>query len=221
MIRILLTLAALAAAAHADSLDAVLQRMDQGSKKFKSVTANVKRVNYTAVLQESTTQTGNLRLLRKGKNVIGVLHFNPPDEVSVGFGGKLVKKYLPNNNQLTIYDIGKSAAQIDQFILLTFGAAGNELTSTYDVKFAGTETIGSTPCAHLVLVPKAAEAKKYATQIDLWVPKDEGYAIQEKVLQPSGNYDLNTYSEVKINPPLPESAFELKVPPNAKVITLK
>lgn len=212
----------LAAALRADTLEAVLHRMDVGAKKFKSVSAKVKRLNYTAVLQESTTQTGDLRLLRHGKNgVVGVLHFNPPDEISVGFSGKMVKKYIPNNNEVQVFDIGKSAAQIDQFILLTFGAAGRELQSTYDVTFAGTETVDSTPCAHLVLLPKSPEARKYATRIDLWIPEDRGYAIQEKVTQPSGNYDLNTYSDVKINPPLPDSAFELKVPSGAKVTTLK
>jgi outer membrane lipoprotein-sorting protein len=212
----------IAAALRADSLEAVLHRMDEGAKKFKSVAANLKRVNYNAVLQESTTQTGDLKLMRRGKSeVIGVLHFNPPDETSIGFSGHTVRKYYPNSNQVDVFDIGKNAAQIDQFILLTFGAAGSELTQSYELKLAGSETVDGTRCSHLVLIPKAAEARKYATQIDMWIPEGKSYAIQEKVTQPSGNYDLNTYSDIKMPANLPDSAFELKYPSNAKVINLK
>jgi outer membrane lipoprotein-sorting protein len=212
----------LAGALRADSLDAILQRMDDGAKKFKAVTANFKQVTYTAVLQESSTQAGDLRLLRRGKGgVIGVMHFNPPEESIVGFSGKIVEKYYPKANQVERFDVGKNAAQIDQFILLTFGAAGSDLTQTYEVKIGGAETIASTPCSRLELVPKSPDARKIATRITLWIPEGKSYAIQEKVDQPSGNYDLNSYSDVNLHPQMPDSAFELKVPPNAKVVNLK
>lgn len=221
MTRILLSAFVLAAAARADSLEGVLHRMDEGAKKFKSVTANLKEVNYTAVLQESSTQTGDLRLLRRKNGVIGVMHFDPPEETTISFGGHMVEKYYPKVNNLERYDLGKNAAQIDEFILLTFGAAGSDLSKNYDLKFAGTETIDSTPCGHIQLTPKSPEAKKIATTIEMWIPESRPYAIQQKVNEPSGNYVLNSYTNVKLNPPLSDSAFEFKPPPNAKIINLK
>lgn len=213
----------LAGALRADSLDSVLQRMDEGARKFKAVSAKFKEVNYTAVLQESSTQNGQLWLQRRGKGagVVGKMHFDPPDETTIGFNGHLVEKYYPKGNQVDRIDVGKNAAQIDEFILLTFGAEGSDLQKSYDVKFAGTETIDGKRCAHLQLTPKSDEARKLATMIEMWVPEDKGFAVQQKVTEPSGNYVLNSYSEIKMNPPLPDSAFELKVPPNAKVVKLK
>jgi outer membrane lipoprotein-sorting protein len=221
VIRVLLSVILAAVALRADSLDAVLQRMDEGARKFKSVSANLNNVNYTAVLQESSTQTGMVRLQKRGKGeVVGVMHFNPPDESTVGFKGHIVEKYYPKGNQVNRIDVGKNAAQIDQFILLTFGAAG-DLEKSYDVKFAGTETVDGKRCAHLQLTPKSAEARKLATMVEMWVPEDKPYAIQQKVTEPSGNYVLNSYTDVKSPASLPDSAFELKYPANAKVVNLK
>ena len=75
MTHIFLSTILAAAVVQADSLESVLRRMDEGAKKFKSVTANLKEVSYTAVLQETSTQTGDLRLQRRKNGVIGVLHF--------------------------------------------------------------------------------------------------------------------------------------------------
>ena len=211
----------LTAALHADSLDAVLHRMDEGAKRFHSVTAKLKEVNYTAVLQESSTQTGEVSLMRRKSGVIGKMKFDPPEETTVAFAGHIVDKYYPKANNVERYDLGKSAAQIDEFILLTFGAAGNDLVQNYGVKFAGAETIDGTPCSHLVLTPKSPEAAKIATTIEMWIPETRSYAIQQKVNEPSGNYVLNRYTDVKINPDLPESAYQFKPPANAKIISLK
>ena len=221
MTRIFFSAILMAGMLRADSLEAVLHRMDEGAKKFKSVTANLKAVNYTAVLQESSTQTGEIKLLRHKNGVTGVMQFNPPEETTISFNGHIVEKYYPKANNLERYDLGKNATQIDEFILLTFGAAGSDLTKNYDVKFIGTETIDSTPCAHIELTPKSPEAKKVATTIEMWVPESRPYAIQQKVNEPSGNYALNSYTNVKLNPPLPDSAFEFKPPANAKIVNLK
>jgi outer membrane lipoprotein-sorting protein len=215
-------IALLTAALHADSLDAVLHRMDEGAKRFHSVTATLKGVNYTAVLQESSTQTGQLWLMRRGKGgVIGKMKFDPPGEYTVAFSGHIVDKYYPKANNVERYDLGKNAAQIDEFILLTFGAGENDLEQNYDVKYSGTETIDGTPCSHLVLTPKSPEAKKIATSIEMWIPESRSYAIQQKVNEPSGNYVLNHYTDVKMNPDLPQSTYEFKPPANAKIINLK
>ena len=214
--------ALLTVALHADSLDAVLHRMDEGAKRFHSVTAKLKEVNYTAVLQETSTQTGELWLMRRGKGgVIGKMKFDPPEETTVAFRGHIVEKYYPKANNVDRYDLGKNAAQIDEFILLTFGAAGNDLERNYDVKFAGPATIDGTPCSHLVLTPKSPDAAKIASTIEMWIPEKRSYAIQEKVNEPSGNYVLNQYSDVKMNPELPDSDYEFKPPANAKIINLK
>jgi outer membrane lipoprotein-sorting protein len=219
--RVLVCAAALIAPGlRADTLDAILQRMDGAAKKFKSVSAKLHKVNYTAVLNESTSEDGQLRLRRAKDGLNGILEYNPPDQRIVAFSGHKVQLYKPKANEVTIVDPGKdNMSKIDQFILIAFGAtSGTELKTAYDIKLAGTESVDGTPTSHLVMVPKSEEARKLATMVELWFPEGESMAIKEKVTQPTKDYMLTTYSDMKPNLPLPDSAFELKLPAGVKVI---
>ncbi|MBV8843300.1 MAG: hypothetical protein JO307_10870, partial [Bryobacterales bacterium] len=70
---------------------------------------------------------------------------------------------------------------------------------------------------HLELTPKSADIRKnYVTKIDLWIPDGQANPIQEKVTKPSKDYYLVTYSDPKLNPSLPDSAYILKTPPGVK-----
>ena len=49
----------------------------------------------------------------------------------------------------------------------------------------------------------------------MWVAEN-GYPIQQKFYLPGGDYELATYSDMKINPDLPDSALKLHLPKNVK-----
>jgi outer membrane lipoprotein-sorting protein len=57
---------------------------------------------------------------------------------------------------------------------------------------------------------------KLVTTVDLWIPEGKSYPIQEKPVFPSKDYRVLVYSNVKINPPLTNADFELKVPADVK-----
>jgi len=220
--RVLLCAATLIAPAlRADSLDEILQRMDASAKRFKSVTAKLHQIEYHAILSESTSEDGELRLRRVKNELAGVLIFSPPDPRTIAFVGHKVEDYRPKANEVTIFDAGKdNMAKIDQFLLIAFGAtSGTDLKNAYDIKFAGTENVGSVSTSHVTLAPKSEQARKLATLIELWFPDGSSNAIQQKVTQPTKDYMLTTYSDIKPNPALPDSAFELKLPAGVKTIT--
>jgi outer membrane lipoprotein-sorting protein len=85
------------------------------------------------------------------------------------------------------------------------------------VKLVGEDSLAGQAATKLELVPKTEDAKKYVTKLELWVP-DHGapYPLQEKIYEPSGDYRLITYSDVKINPPIKADAVKLKLPPGVK-----
>jgi len=45
---------------------------------------------------------------------------------------------------------------------------------------------------------------------------ENGYPIQQKFYQPAGDYMVFTYSGIKINPDLADSALKLHLPKNVK-----
>src|SRR5215471_3560093 len=202
---------------RADSLDAVLARMDVASKDFKSFTAKLKRSDYTAVLNESEEMSGTMAMRRAKNGNEALTQFAEPNPHSIYFSGHTVRIYSPRANTVEIYDAGKLAATADRMMLLGFGISAAELRKDYDVKRIGEEDVGSVHTTHLELVPKSVDVRKnYVTKIELWIPDDHANPVQEKVTKPSKDYYMVTYSDPKVNPALPDSAYTLKLPPGVK-----
>jgi outer membrane lipoprotein-sorting protein len=208
---------ALFAPAHAESLDDVLARMDRAAKDFKSFSAKIKRTDYTAVLDESEEMTGTMAMRRVKTGNDALTQFSEPNPHSIFFSGHNVKIYSPRANTVEIYDAGKLAATADRMMLLGFGISTAELRKDYDVKRIGDENVGALHTTHIELVPKSADVRKnYVVKIELWIPDEQANPMQEKVTKPSKDYYLVTYSDAKINPALPDSAFTLKLPAGVK-----
>ncbi|HLW76656.1 MAG TPA: hypothetical protein VKS01_06710 [Bryobacteraceae bacterium] len=217
--RLSIALLALAALARADSLETILARMDASAKTFKSATATLTQTAYTAVVKETfPPDTGALTIKRNGANVSALIVFGEPDAHTVVVKGHTAELYHPKANEEEIYDLGKNAGLVDQFLLLAFGTSGAELQRHYNITAGGAEKIGDVATTRLDLTPMTGEVKKVITKIQLWIPDGKSNAIQEKVTEPSGNYDLAVYSNIKTNPNVPDSVFDLKLPKDVKKI---
>jgi outer membrane lipoprotein-sorting protein len=119
-------------------------------------------------------------------------------------------------NTVQVYDVGKSRSLVDQFVLLGFGTSGKELAKNYTVNATGEDIVKGRNTTRLELVPRSAKVKEQITKVELWIPLDAGHPVQQKFYQPGGDYYLVTYSDVQLNPNLPDDAFRLKLPANVK-----
>ncbi len=217
--------AALAPAAPPNSelLQNVLSRMDKAAGDFKSMTAQVTYLTHTEVLNEESTETGTV-LMKKlpSGEVQGIVDFLTPDKRTIAFEKRRVKRYYPKIKRLEIFDLDKHAAQLDKFVLIGFGISGTELARDFDVSVLGTEAMKEPPgmrAIQLRLVPKTGEAKQYVKTVDLLIPEQgDPYPLREKILQNSGDYQIITYSDSKINPPLPPDAGQLKLPAGVETV---
>jgi outer membrane lipoprotein-sorting protein len=52
--------------------------------------------------------------------------------------------------------------------------------------------------------------------MEIWMAEDGSLPVQQKVVLPSGNYTMFTYSNIKYNPPLTDEDLSLKLPKNVK-----
>lgn len=216
-----LALAAPAIAAASDSaLDQVLARMNRAAKDFKSMTAHVTYVTHTEVLNENDTETGTITMKKiHSAEVETLVDFTSPDRKSIAFEKRTAREYLPKLKTVQVFDLKKHAEQIEQFIMIGFGTSGSELAKDYDMTVLGTETWQRQQTVHLQLIPKSPDYKQYVKTIEMWIPAEgDPYPLHEKVLEPSGDYRLVTYSDLKINPPLPADALKLKLPPGVETV---
>jgi outer membrane lipoprotein-sorting protein len=209
----------LIAAVDAEPLDAILARMDRAAKDFKSVSAKVTKDEWVAVIEDANTQSGEMFIKRTKKGVTALMKFGEPDPKFYHIEGSKLQEYLPKANTLHLYDAGKATQTVNQLVLLGFGTPGSDLVKQYTIRLIGPEKVGSINTTHLELMPRSTELQKYMAKLDLWIPEGESNPLQEKVTSPSKNYSFYHFSDVKVNPSLPDSAFELKVPPGVKVIT--
>lgn len=221
LIRSAILVAASATLLSAESLNVLLSRMDQAAKGTQSVSADLKRTEYTAVLGETAVSSGSIRLKRSRAGTIGVVEFTEPDPSVVHFTGKAAEKYMPKAKLLEVYEFGKQFKFLDQYLLLGFGTPGSELKKDYQVKVIGEEPVAGRNTTRLELVPKDKDILDMISKIELWIPAGESNTVQTKVTQSSRNYFLFEYSGVEINPRLPDAAFEFEPPAGVQRRVLK
>jgi outer membrane lipoprotein-sorting protein len=206
---------------RAESLNEILARMDQSARTFRTFTANIKRTEYTKVLNQKDDMEGVERVQRSNDKTVTLVEFHGPNAQTIRLSAKTAEVYYPDAKMVEIWDAGKYAKAANQFLLLGFGTSSGELRKDYDVKLGGSETLGSIRVTRLELTPKDAETRKRFEKIELWIPEGESVPLQVKVTESSQNYNLAVYSNRKINEPLPASEFELKLPPGVKKVARK
>jgi outer membrane lipoprotein-sorting protein len=113
------------------------------------------------------------------------------------------------------YDVGKNSNVLNQFLLLGFGSSGKELAQSYEISAAGTENVAGVEATKLLLLPKSEGVKQRLSKIEMWIPANAAYPIQQQFYEPSGNYEKVTYSNVKLNPSM-KGNLELKLPSGVK-----
>lgn len=209
----MLLFAALPGNAAAQTLDELLARMDQNAMTFKSMSAKLRYMSYVAVIKEGTVSTGTLTMKRSRREAMVLVDFTEPDPKTVAVAGTKVAIYLPKLQTVEEYDLGKS---VEKYLALGFGASGKELKADYTLQELGADTVNGQKAMRLELIPKSKEVLKQLPRIELWISAATGYPIQQKLHQTGGDYMLATYSDVVINPRLPDSAYKLNLPKGVK-----
>ena len=206
-----------AAQAKAGHLDEVLHQMNRASEKFQNATADVHRVIYTKIVDDTgPAQAGIVYFLRKdGGTEIG-MKFNPPGAQTVEYRAGKLRLYSADTNKLQEFSAtGKDQAKFDTYLALAtlgFGGSGDELTKAWTVTDQGTETLKgeSASTEKLDLVAKDADMRKNYSHITIWVDPVRGVSLKQVFFTPGGDTQTATYSNIKINQKVDLAAFAIK-----------
>jgi outer membrane lipoprotein-sorting protein len=210
-LRFILAAALFCAGARAATLDQALARMDQNAAKFKSMTAKIRYDSYIAVIKEDNTSTGTLRMKKSKREVHALVEFTAPDPKSVAVAGTKLEMYFPKMKTVEEYNLA-GHEPVEKYLALGFGASGNDLKADYAIKELGAATVNDEKTTQLELIPKSKAVLQRFPKVELWISELTGYPVQEKFHQTGGDYTLIVYSDVTINPTLPDSAFRLNPP---------
>jgi outer membrane lipoprotein-sorting protein len=197
------------------SLDYVLSMMDHSAEDFKSLTAAIEHVKYTAVVQDTSTETGEI-FVRKDARVR--IDFQSPDPRTILRNGDNLYIYTPKINRVEEYNIGKNRAVVDQYLALGFGTRTASLQKNYQISLTGEEELNGHKAAVLELVPKSAEQRKQISKVIVWVDESSWLPVQQKFIEPgTGDYVLTRYLKVMKNLKLGDGKFKPDWPKGTKV----
>ncbi len=201
------------------NLETVLDKMDAAAANFQTLQANFVWDQLTSVVNEHSIQKGVIYFRRTPRGEMEMAaEVSDPGKKYVVFSGGKVRMYEPNLNRVTEYNAGKNRADVESFLVLGFGGRGHDLVKSYDVKFAGTETVDGINTARLQLTPKSARMQSMFSQITLWIDPARGISVQQQFTEPSGDYRLAKYTDINPHPKLSDDVFKLKTPPGVEVV---
>jgi outer membrane lipoprotein-sorting protein len=214
---ILICAGALPAAADSPpALAAVLARIDRASTGFKSFTADIRRLTHTDVINDDTIDSGSMKLKRnKARDMRMLIDLTQPDPKAVSVQGKKAEIYYPRMQTVQEYDLGKYRDWLDQFYLVGFGTTSNELQESYHIRVLGADSKAGQKVTGLELIPKSKDILQHLRKFELWISDTNGLPVEQKYYPP-GQYIVVTYSNVTINPDLPDSALKLQLPKGVK-----
>jgi outer membrane lipoprotein-sorting protein len=197
-------------ASAADSgLETVFARMDKAATTFKSMSAGIKRVTHTELVNANEIDEGTIAVKRsKPTDTRMLIDFQKAEPKKVFIGNGKVLIYTPNAKVVQEGDLGKNKNLVNEFLLLGFGSTSTDLKKHYTVAFGGPESINGTAATRIELIPTSKEILNHVKKAELWIPEN-GVPIQQKFYQSGGDYQVCTYSKPQINPNLPDLKLDL------------
>lgn len=188
----------------------VLKQMDREAAQFQSLTANIERTKVTVVVNDRSTESGQMEARRDGKMRIDL---TSPDQKTILREGDHIYIYTPKIRRVEEYDIGKHRDIVDQLLLLGFGTTGENLKREYLITLQGEETLDSQRVVRLELTPRSDELRKQISKIELWLNEANWLATQQQFYETgSGDYSIIRYMNIARNVPLSDARFRATWP---------
>jgi outer membrane lipoprotein-sorting protein len=191
----------------------VLEMMDRSAKDFRSLSADIENVKYTAVVKDTSIETGQIWVRHDQKMRI---EFTKPEPRTILRTGDSLFIYNPKINRVEEYDLGKNRAMVDQYVRLGFGTRSEDIKKSYLVTVIGEEEFDHRKTVVVELTPKSDEIRRQISRIDMWIDEASWLPLQQKFYETgSDDYILFHYSNLMKNLKINDSRFKQDWPKDA------
>jgi outer membrane lipoprotein-sorting protein len=195
------------------TIDSVLDMMDKSAKDFRSLTADLENIKYTAVVKDTSTETGQIWVRHDQKMRIEI---TKPEPRTMLRTGNSLFLYNPKLNRVEEYDLGKNGSMVDQYARLGFGTRSEDLKKSYLVTVTGEEDLDHKKTVVLELTPKSEQMRSQVTRIQMWIDEASWLPVQQKFYETgAGDYIQFHYTNMMKNLKINESKFKQDWPKNA------
>jgi outer membrane lipoprotein-sorting protein len=197
------------------TLDGVLAMLDKSAQDFHTLTADIEHIKYTAVVKDTSTETGQIFVRRDDKMRID---FQKPDPRTILRNGDSLFVFTPKISRVEEYNIGKHRSFADQYLALGFGTKGDTLKKNYVLTLIGEEEFDNRKTVVLELTPKSDQARNQISRIRMWIDEASWLPVQLKFFETgSDDYFLSHYTHVMKNLKIADAKFKPDWPKSVKV----
>lgn len=197
----------------------VLSRMNDARKRLKTLSANLEYTKVTVVVNDKSTELGQL-FYHRGKSPEILINFQKPDPKVILFKKNRAELYIPKINQIQEYNLEQHNELVQEYLLLGFGTETGELTKSYKLKFLKEEDLEGDTTVVLELTPRKESVAAHISKVQLWISEESWLPVQQKFFEPGGDYLVARYTGVKVNRHLPSSTFEISPAQGAKRVKM-
>jgi outer membrane lipoprotein-sorting protein len=184
----------------------VLGMMDKSARDFHTLSADIEHIKYTAVVKDTSTETGRIFVRHDEKMRIEIAK---PDPRTILRSGDTLFVYSPKINRVEEYNLGKNRSMVDQYVRLGFGTKSDDVKKSYLVALDGEEDLDHKKAIILELTPKSDQIRTQITKIQMWIDEASWLPIQQKFFEAgSGDYILFHYTSVMKNLKIDEVKFK-------------
>ena len=187
--------------------------MDVAAAGWKGMRAKVEQVRYMALVDDTRVESGRISVRRIGSSGVEMLvAYQNPYEYYVAIHDTKVERYKPKTKTVEEYDLSKSKDKLENTWLLVFGTAGGYLNEQYKISLESSEPMAGHPVVKLGLQPRNPDAEINNRPLEMWISTKTWQPIQQKIYDATpGDYRLQSYSEVEINPAFKGNEFKLNL----------
>lgn len=210
------------AAFAAGDLKATLAKLDAAATRFHSTTADFQFDSVqTDPVPDTQVQKGVVYYRREGSAFQMGIHINtvdgqPAPKIIVCCEKGSVRLYDEKMNQVTILN---KLSQYESWFMLGFGASGKDLAQKWDITDDGPETIGGVNTEKLELVAKDPTVRRNIAKVILWMDLERGVSLKQRFDEDPSHYRIATYTNFKMNQPVPRDAFTFKTNKQTAVVS--
>ena len=188
------------------TIKGVLGMMDKSAQDFHTLTADLEHVKYTAVVKDTSTETGHIFVRHDEKMRIEI---TKPDPRTILREGDNLFLFNPKINRVEEYNLGKNRQMVDQYVLLGFGTKGENIEKGYLVSIVDEEDFDNKKTVVLELTPKSDAIRNQISKIQMWMDEASWLPVQQKFFEAgSGDYFLFHYTNEMKNLKVGDKEFK-------------
>ncbi len=195
--------------ASGPSLKEVVARFDAAQSGIERISANFREVKNIALLKEPVIQSGRFFHTKPDKFL---WEYTAPEPKKLLLNGKSIVAYYPGEKRAEEIKTRFTKKIIEY---LGLGSALSELADEYDMALAESNDLPGTDL--VVLTPKNRRISKRLAEIRIWLDHKMSQPRQIQYLESDGDSSKISFSEIRINPDIELTKYEIRIPDDFKV----